>query len=182
MTSTTCEITAYEQAPVTMQELIEQYKQSLSRVRERQKTASGDEFTLLSGMASDLQYSLDWMTTGRQPGLRRGIERRAAYQNERPFDPLIMQRYFRSQEPVYEWDDHLQEDVIGPNDEYRIEDAIADLTNREREIYLMSRGNSLTYSQIATYLNISISTVKTNIKRAENKIEYQISQSLFSFY
>jgi positive control factor len=53
------------------------------------------------------------MSTGRRPGLRRGIERRAAYQKERPFDPILIQTYFRSMaDNCYEWDNRNSEDII----------------------------------------------------------------------
>ncbi len=111
-------------------------------------------------MISDLEYAIEWMSTGRCPGNRRGIERLAAYQRERPFDPLIMQRYFRSKEfDAYEWDDHLQEDVVSPMDKERIEDALSVLTENEKEIYLMSRGHCFSFKQISEYLGVSKSTI-----------------------
>ncbi|SHL24869.1 hypothetical protein SAMN04487918_1011863 [Bacillus sp. bc15] len=49
----------------------------------------------------------------KQPGKKRGIERRAAYEREKPCDPLLMQRYVRSIEmPVHEWDSETKESVI----------------------------------------------------------------------
>lgn len=100
------------------------------------------------------------MRTARQPGNRRGIERRAAYQRERPFDPLLMLQFFRSsEEDVYSWDDHKKEYVITDWDRQRIEDALSVLTAREREVYLMSRGHCLSYNQIANYLRITTSRV-----------------------
>lgn len=163
-------------------ELIKDYKWSLANVRKKQKQCSEKDFTVLSGVASDLEYAIEWMQTGRRPGNKRGIERRAAYQRERPFDPLVMQRYFRSTEEIYEWDDHQKEDVVSITDKERIEDALSILTEREKEIYLMSRGYNIPYSNIAYFLDISVSTVKTNITRAETKIAQQIHSSLFCLY
>ncbi|MED5053793.1 sigma-70 family RNA polymerase sigma factor, partial [Anoxybacillus rupiensis] len=79
-------------------------------------------------------------------------------------------------EPTYEWNDHEKEDVITSWDRERIEDALSVLTDREREVYLMSRGYCLTYSEIASYLCISSSSVQTMIERAEKK---RIRESLF---
>jgi positive control factor len=163
-------------------DLIEQYQEALVQVHKMKKMASEEDQKILSGMESDLEFAIEWMRTGRRPGNKRGIERRAAYQRERPFDPLIMQRYFRStDEEVYEWDDHQKEDVISPWDKFRIEDALSVLTEREKEIYLMSRGHCLSYSQIANYLCVSRSTVQDTIERAEKKITQQIHSSLFAF-
>ncbi|KQB91896.1 MULTISPECIES: sigma-70 family RNA polymerase sigma factor [Geobacillus] len=162
-----------------MQQLIKEYKQSLKVARKMYIKASEEDKKIIRGMISDLEFALEWMETGRRPGNRRGIERRAAYQREKPFDPLLMQKFFRSSEPIYEWDDHKRESVITEWDRQRIEDALSVLTKREREVYLMSRGYCLTYSEIANYLCISSSSVQTMIERAEKKIKKRINESLF---
>lgn len=132
-------------------------------------------------MISDITYSLEWMKRARKSRNRRGVERLAAYQRERACDPLPMQRYFRSMDDnLYAWDNHQQENAIGEWDKIRLEDALSSLTEREKEVYLMSRGYFLIYSEIARYLNITCSTVQSMIERAEKKIARQANESLFS--
>ncbi len=133
------------------------------------RSATVEDKKVIAGMIFDLEFAIEWMETERGPGNRRGIERRAAYQCEKIFVPLLTQKYFRSSEPTYEWNDHEKEDVITSWDWERIEDALSVLTDREREVYLMSRGYCLTYSEIASYLCISSSSVQTMIERAEKK-------------
>jgi positive control factor len=162
-----------------MNNLIKEYKESLKITRKMYDNAVEEDKKIIAGMISDLEFAIEWLETGRMPGNRRGIERRAAYQREKPFDPLLMQKFFRSSEPTYEWDDHEKEDVITSWDRERIEDALSVLTDREREVYLMSRGYCLTYSEIANYLCISSSSVQTMIERAERKIKKRINESLF---
>lgn len=162
-----------------MEKLLKQYRESLRLAKKLLEKASDEDKKIIRGMISDLEFAIEWMTTGRRPGNRRGIERRAAYQREKPFDPLLMQKFFRSSEPTYEWDDHERESVITEWDQQRIEDALSVLTDREREVYLMSRGYCLTYSEIANYLCISSSSVQSMIERAENKIKRRINESLF---
>jgi positive control factor len=162
-----------------MEELLKQYRESLRLAKKLLEKASDEDKKIIRGMISDLEFAIEWMTTGRRPGNRRGIERRAAYQREKPFDPLLMQKFFRSSEPTYEWDDHQEESLITEWDRQRIEDALSVLTDREREVYLMSRGYCLTYSEIANYLCISSSSVQTMIERAEKKIKKRINESLF---
>lgn len=128
------------------------------------------EKSIYSGMKSDLEYAISWMTTGRRPASTRGIERRAAYQKERPFDPIVMQKYFRSEEPVFEWDDHKKESLITPSEREIIELALINLTAREREMYLMSKGQYLTQYDIADKLGLSRNSVKTTLSRANKKI------------
>jgi len=91
-----------------------------------------------------------------------------------------MQRYFRSMDDnLYEWDNHEQEHAIGEWDKVRLEDALSLLTEREKEVYLMSRGYCLTYREIARYFNVTCSTVQSMIERAEKKIARQVNESLF---
>ena len=162
-----------------MEELLKQYRESLRLAKKLLEKASDEDKKIIRGMISDLEFTIEWLATGRRPENQRGIERRAAYQREKLFDPLLMQKYFRSNEPVYEWDDHERESVITSWDRERIEDALSVLTEREREVYLMSRGYCLTYSEIANYLCISSSSVQTMIERAERKIKKRIKESLF---
>jgi len=133
----------------------------------------------ISEMISNLDYSIEWMSSGKRPGNKRGIERRAAYQKEKSMDPIIMQRYFQSEETEYCWDKEEKQDVITSWDRERIEDALSVLTEKEREVYLMSRGYGISYKDIACYLKQSKSTIQTIVKRADNKIGKRIKESLF---
>jgi positive control factor len=162
-----------------MHNLIKEYKESLKVTRKMYDNAVDEDKKIIAGMISDLEFAIEWMSTGRRPGNKRGIERRAAYQREKLFDPLLMQKFFRSSEQVYKWDDHEKEHVITEWDRQRIEDALSVLTKREREVYMMSRGYCLTYSEIANYLCISSSSVQTMVERAERKIKKRINESLF---
>ncbi|MCQ6512965.1 hypothetical protein NPN18_24675, partial [Vibrio parahaemolyticus] len=79
---------------------MKQYKETLWETRKLLKKASDEDKEVIRGMISDLEFAIEWMETGRRPGNRRGIERIAAYQREKPFDLLLMQKFFRSSEPV----------------------------------------------------------------------------------
>jgi positive control factor len=162
-----------------MEKLLNSYKQSLKEAKALQKGASELDKSIIKSMMRDLLYSIEWMETGRQPGNKRGVERLAAYQRERPFDPLLMQRFFRSQDESYAWDDAEIESVISSAEQEMIEDALSVLTAKEKEVYLMSRGHCLSYSQIANYLCISSSSVQTMIERSEKKIAKRRYDSLF---
>ncbi|PGT89297.1 Fis family transcriptional regulator [Bacillus sp. AFS040349] len=171
-----------------MDEMVLDYKIALEDAKRRYELASDDkqdsetrsDKEIIKDMITDIEYAIEWMETGRRPGNKRGIERRAAYQRERAFDPLVMQKYFRSADDLdYEWDKSDKEQLISVWEQERIEDALSVLTKKEREIYLMSRGYCIRYKDIANYLGVSVSTVKTNIKRSEKKISQRIRESLF---
>jgi RNA polymerase sigma factor (sigma-70 family) len=155
-----------------MDELIKKYRESLKIVHQLQLRASKEEdIRLLGGMASDLQYSLDWLRSGRRPGSKRGIERRAAYQRERPIDPMRLQTFYANPS--------AGKCTVTESDRERLEDALSVLTEREKEMYLMSKGGCLSYYQISEMLNVAKSTVQDTIERAEKKISQRINESLF---
>ncbi|MGD6871211.1 sigma-70 family RNA polymerase sigma factor [Sutcliffiella horikoshii] len=153
-----------------MDELIKEYQQSLKEVRNLQENADEKDKQIISGMIRDLEFAITWMKTSKRPGSKRGIERRGVYQNTKLLDPLMMQKYFRSEETCYCWDEAPKEHVISTGDKQRIEDALSLLTEKEKEIYLMCKGHSLGYAKIAKQLGIKKTTVQTIIKRCERKL------------
>lgn len=128
-------------------------------------------------LLGNLEYSLEWMETCRRPGNKRGIERRAAYQREKPMDPLIMQRYIEHVGvETYPWMDRDQRDAVTLEEREKIESVLSVLTNREREAYLMVRGNCLSFSETAKLLGVTKSRVQDAVKRAETKIAKKMAQ------
>ncbi len=156
-----------------MEDLIQQYRFTRRRLRAL-RTLQGDkaERQVLAEMISDCDYILEWLRSGRRPGNKRGIERRASYQRERPVDPLRMQAYVQqhsagSPSNITEWQ------------RYQISDALSRLSERERECYVMARGECHSYAEIAELLSISKSSVEEYVGRAERKIALDLESSLF---
>ncbi|PFH81655.1 RNA polymerase subunit sigma-24 [Bacillus cereus] len=162
-----------------MMDLIKEYEETLKQLIEEKETAREEDVIIISGMISDIQYALEWMRTAKQPGIKRGIERRAAYQRIKSVNPLLMQRYLRSTETLYEWDDKPKESVISEWERIKLEDALSVLTEKEKEIYMMYKGNCLSMDKISNILKITKSTVQTVLKRSDEKIKKQIKESLF---
>lgn len=162
-----------------MKELIREYKESLKKVQEAKLTANEEDQKILISIESDLRYAIRWMQTARRPGNRRGIERRSAYQREKPFDPILIQQYFSSlskeersslRYDPYHLIDTDEDGRIGQEDRDRIEKALECLSSLEREVYLMSRGNCIPYRDIARMMRIKETTVASKIERAEKKL------------
>ncbi|WP_166695849.1 sigma-70 family RNA polymerase sigma factor [Bacillus cereus] len=163
-----------------MKDLMEQYTKTRKTLEESKVGATEKDISIINEMISDINYALEWMRTAKQPGKTRGIERRAAYEREKPCDPLLMQRYVRSTViPVYEWDTEVKESVISEWDRIQLEDALSTLTEREKEIYIMSRGYGFTQDKISNYLKLQRTTVQEYLKRADKKIGERMSGSLF---
>ncbi|MCY9513295.1 sigma factor-like helix-turn-helix DNA-binding protein [Paenibacillus apiarius] len=132
----------------------------------------------LGGMISDAEYILEWLETGRRPGNKRGIERLAAYQRERPVDPLKMQAYIAKTSAG----GAVQAARITDKELDRIEFALGQLTTRERECYEMTRGNGLSFAETGRLLDIDKSTVQSYVGLAEEKLRHHTKQAdLFDY-
>ncbi|HDR7795327.1 TPA: sigma-70 family RNA polymerase sigma factor [Bacillus luti] len=162
-----------------MQKLIEQYKEKVKELEKLKETAPDKDKTIIGSMISDLRYALEWMRTAKEPGTIRGIERRASYQRNTAVNPLLMQKYLRSAETLYEWDDKPKENVITEWERIKLEDALSTLTENEREIYIMFKGNCLSMDKISKLMKVSKGTIQKSIKRSDIKIAKQLEGSLF---
>jgi len=189
-------ISKEKRGPFSVEDLIKEYKLTLKKIRKQkvelktriqhlssylQRNVDSDEAfkemdvlkaecKTYSEIEGDLQFALEWMMNGKMPGLIRGIERRSVYQNTKLMDPLDMQRYFRSNENPYEWDKEEKEHVITLTDKEKIEKLLSVLTDTEREVFLMKKGNALSLDKIAYEWGISKQTVSKTLKRAEAKM------------
>ncbi|TRY24333.1 sigma-70 family RNA polymerase sigma factor [Brevibacillus sp. LEMMJ03] len=165
-----------------MQDLLKEYKETRRQLkrayearREGEKVLDNQAITerqLLSEMIGDVEYVIEWLETGRRPGNRRGIERRATQQRVRLMDPIRMQAFVArstagSPANLTEWE------------RQQIEDALCVLSERERECYVLAHGECFSYEAIADMLGISKSSVATHIKRAQAKISERLMNSLF---
>lgn len=155
-----------------MKDLLKQYREERSRLMGYKLNAPEEEQELISGMISDLQYAIDWMSRGHQPDPRRGINRRSRGQRTIPVDPLKMQSY--AQPAACGSPTRLSE-----YERYQIEDALSTLTEKEREVYVMKYGKCYSIGDIANELYISRSSVQKMLERADKKIADSKASSLF---
>lgn len=162
-----------------MKDLMEQYTKTRKTLEESKVGATEKDISIINEMISDINYALEWMRTAKEPGAIRGIERRAAYQRNTAVNPLLMQKYLRSAETLYEWDDKPKENVITEWERIKLEDALSTLTENEREIYIMFKGNCLSMDKISKLMKVSKGTIQKSIQRSDVKIARQLEGSLF---
>ncbi|MBW7477254.1 sigma-70 family RNA polymerase sigma factor [Paenibacillus oenotherae] len=147
-----------------MEDMIDGYKDTRRILRAlRTLVTNGAERQIVGDMIGDCDYSLQWMQTGRRPGNRRGIERRAAYQREKLMDPIRMQSFVQASSggsPA-----NLSEDQRS-----RIREVLSGLTERERDCYVMAHGECFSLAEIGRMIGISKGTVHTYVQRAQKKI------------
>ncbi|MCK0471409.1 sigma factor-like helix-turn-helix DNA-binding protein [Halalkalibacter sp. APA_J-10(15)] len=155
-----------------MDKLREEYRKSLKMVEDAKRKANDNDRDLLNHMASDLRFTIEWMRVGHHPGHRRGIERRAAYQTEQPMDPLVMQSFVANQTS--------SNTGISEHQKEMIEEALSKLTNREKEVYLLVRGEAYSRSEAAKVLGVCKGTVNNIMKRCDQKIKIKKTTSFFN--
>lgn len=148
------------------------YRRSRNAAQRAYIKADADDKKVISGMISDCEYTMEWLSTGRRPGNKRGIENLAAYQREKLMDPLRMQAFVSrstagSPSNLSDWQ------------MYQIEDALSRLSNRERECYVLAHGECFSFSYIADMLGITKSSVEEYVTRAQKKISEDLVSSLF---
>lgn len=156
-----------------MQDLLDSYREtrkSLKRMQGRLKESA--ERQIIGEMISDTELVIEWLETGRRPGNKRGIERRAAYQREKLMDPVRMQAFvYRgtagSPANLTDWQ------------RIQIEEALCVLSERERECYVLAHGQGFSHEYIADLLGISKGSVDSYLARAQEKITERLQNSLF---
>lgn len=136
-------------------DLLKRYKFGLSDSPEDE-----EEKHVINGMISDMSYALEWMKRGRRPGNLRGIERRSVYQRT----ALVDMNLFPSL-------DIEPERTITESEKKRLYEILVNLSDRERQCYLMHMSYGMSYSEIAEALNIARPTVQTFVERAQRKIK-----------
>lgn len=168
-----------------MKELIHEYRESLKLIREARKDypRSGErderqeeDYRTLGNMQRELEFVVKWLTTGRDPSGHRGADRLAAYEREWAHDPLWFQEKEHLIRPLYLPAEG--KDLPEPA-RFRLESVMSTLSPREKEVFIMSRGEGFSSEEISKMLGISSGAVRTMIHRAEEKIAKEKENSLF---
>lgn len=133
-----------------------------------------DDMEIVRSWISNLNYSIEWIRTGKKPDSKRGAERRSAYEREVPFEPYWIQR--KKDERTID----LYNAIENANDEITTEstnqkervtnDITRSLTERQKTMLTLS-ANGYSHSEIADLLQVSKGTVDVTIARSRAKIE-----------
>ncbi len=91
---------------------------------------------IIRTIITDVEYVIEWLEKGRQIGIRRAIDRRDAYQRMLIKDPRIIETY--SQALMFEPSGNVTEE-----DRIRLRDALAVLTDREKEMSTLPQSGML---------------------------------------
>lgn len=153
-----------------------EYKKSLRDARVMYRNYNRDKLTLqeesdkkiISSMIRDLEFTIQWLETGRNPNSRRGIDKREVY----TVNPQILDRIKIDKPEVEERELSIEEKEM-------IEDALCQLTKRERDAFIMVKAEGLSYDHAAELMGVKKGTLQSYVERAEKKIEKRKCNSLF---
>jgi RNA polymerase sigma factor (sigma-70 family) len=143
------------------------YQKTGKRIRQEHKDTKIKE-----GMITDLNVAINQMHTGREAGSKKGVHRKRAYDIDKIIDPLYIQMYHS---PT----NSRSSSTLSDYQKWQISDALSRLSEKERECYVMSAGDCLSFADIANHLGISKGTVQTHVERARKKVGKELQQSLF---
>ncbi|MEK4712257.1 sigma-70 family RNA polymerase sigma factor [Sporosarcina sp. FSL K6-5500] len=124
-----------------------------------------------NSMIDSMSYSLEWMTTGRQPNTYRGVDEKAVYQR----------RSYENIDLIPDIAEQLESEVekklyMTKEEKIILADILSSFSLRERQCYILHMAQGMSWSEIADELGVSKSTVQTHITRARSKVEKRIQK------
>ncbi|WP_051236817.1 sigma-70 family RNA polymerase sigma factor [Paenibacillus pinihumi] len=150
-------------AAMSMEELKEKPNRPRYKDLQVEHAEIFDEIDVIKGMISDVNYAIEWLHTGRQPGTRRGIDRRAVYQNTILMDPSIMANFSNQY-------NSRSSTTLTEHERDRLRDVLQILSEQERKCYVLSYGHGYSHSEIARMLVLQKGTVDKYVQRAHEKV------------
>lgn len=160
-----------------MRTLIYEYKQSLRVLKEMKAAIEAktellqqdiQDKTLINSMINEMEFAIQWMVSGRNPGAMRGADRTGAY----TLDPKLIEAVVPNRVAS-------EERKLTADEQWLLDDVLGDLTVREKDVFTLVKAEGLTFEYTAELLGITKSSVQTYLERAERKIEDRKNRSLF---
>jgi len=126
-----------------------------------------------NSMIDSMTYSLEWMTTGRQPNTYRGVDEKAVYQR-RSYENIDLIPDIAEQ--LEENDVNKKHLFMTREEKVILADILSSFSLRERQCYILHVGQKKSMSEIAYELGVSKSMVQQSIRRAKNKVEERMDK------
>lgn len=153
-------------------DLISEYNDGRQQLRQSKSKLNLDDpidqqdATQINSMISEMGFSIDWLATGRQPGMYKGVDKRAIYQRNS----------FEAMDLIPDIRDELESEGppalhLSVDDKQKLGRIFASLSHRERQCYILEKAQGMSRAQIAKELGIGKSTVQSYVERAIKKVE-----------
>ena len=126
----------------------------------------------INSMIDSMSFSLEWMTTGRQPGTYRGVDEKAVYHR----------RSYENIDLIPDIVEQLEEDDINKKhlfmtreEKIILGDILSSFSLRERTCYILHEGQKMSMAKIADELGITKRSVQQYIERARKKVQEKVA-------
>lgn len=152
-------------------QLIEEYSKGKRKLRhyrsclDETNPVDCEDAKMVSGMLEDIDFAIEWLETGRQPGTFRGIDKRAVYQR-RSLEAMDLIP------DITEQLEDMNEKRLNMTREEKmiLTDILSSFSLRERQCYILHTAQRMSMQRIADELGISKATVQIYINRARKKV------------
>ncbi|MBO8169977.1 MAG: hypothetical protein H0Z35_12455 [Thermoanaerobacteraceae bacterium] len=157
-----------------MQELLKEYRETYKMVRLARVAAKEadrkEDYEILGNVLVSLAYIIKYLDQGFPPEDKRGIYRSKWSQEQReiPFDP---EDAFFVREVALQ---RKKESQLTEEQREMLKDLLAILTEKEREVFIMVRGNGLSFAHAAYLMGVRKGTVQNLVTRAEKKLHFVV--------
>ncbi|WP_340084190.1 sigma-70 family RNA polymerase sigma factor [Siminovitchia sp. FSL H7-0308] len=123
----------------------------------------------ISRMIDDMDFAIEWLKTGRQPGTYRGIDKKSIYQIRSLECMDLIPDITEELEDATERKPKMtrEEKVI-------LADILSSFSLRERQCFILHKAHGLSMQRIANELCLSKATVQMYISRARKKAEKRL--------
>lgn len=153
------------------------HRRTLSEMKRNlnpENSKDAEDEKLINSMIRDMSETIDWLETGRDPKVRKGVHVNSIYHVQSYEDIDLIPDIIEQLEE----DDINNRHLFMTKDEKIIMSEILNILSlRERQCYFLHVGHGKSLGEIATEIGVSKSTVQTHINRAKSKIKEKVKDA-----
>ncbi|HDJ3140027.1 TPA: RNA polymerase subunit sigma-70 [Staphylococcus aureus] len=161
-----------------MKDLLIEYRKTrlcvLNKIKSlKYKVDEEDKLSIYKDILKDIDYTIEWLTCGHEPGNYNAIDRSQCYL----VDNDVINKAFS--ESMYKKNSDVEYNDIINDVNNKVRYALMKLTPKELECFIMVKCEGLSLKQTADLLKINKSTVNGYLTRVSKKIKRELINNLF---
>ncbi|HCW3602521.1 TPA: RNA polymerase subunit sigma-70 [Staphylococcus aureus] len=161
-----------------MKDLLIEYRKTrlcvLNKIKSLEyKVDEEDKLSIYKDILKDIDYTIEWLTCGHEPGNYNAIDRSQCYL----VDNDVINKAFS--ESMYKKNSDVEYNDIINDVNNKVSYALMKLTPKELECFIMVKCEGLSLKQTADLLKINKSTVNGYLTRVSKKIKRELANNLF---
>ncbi|GJF43813.1 sigma factor-like helix-turn-helix DNA-binding protein [Staphylococcus argenteus] len=161
-----------------MKDLLIEYRKTrlcvLNKIKSLEyKVDEGDKLSIYKDILKDIDYTIEWLTCGHEPGNYNAIDRSQCYL----VDNDVINKAFS--ESMYKKVSDIEYNDIINDVNNKVSYALMKLTPKELECFIMVKCEGLSLKQTAELLEVKKPTIQKYMDRINKKIDFQLCNNLF---